>query len=155
MKYAYYYKTKIGEVYIAEEEQKITNLSITRDFIETEIKVKETDIIKETAKQLYEYLDQKRKEFTVRLNLKGTKFQKEVWKELMTIPYGETWSYGRIAKAIGNPNASRAVGMANHNNPIMILVPCHRVVGANGCLTGYAGGLSLKKQLLDLEKGKE
>lgn len=84
--------------------------------------------------------------------LKGTEFQKKVWKQLTYIPYGETRTYKEIAVAIGNPKASRAVGMANNKNPITIVVPCHRVVGSNGKMVGYAGGLDMKKKLLDLEK---
>lgn len=87
------------------------------------------------------------------LSSSGTGFQQKVWNELCAIPYGETISYGELAKRIGDPNASRAVGLANGNNPISIIVPCHRVIGANGKLTGYGGGLSRKKLLLDWEKG--
>ena len=86
------------------------------------------------------------------LDIEGTPFQKSVWNELLRIPYGETRSYGDIAKALGKPEASRAVGMANHNNPIAIVIPCHRVVGRNGSMTGYAGGIHLKQQLLSLER---
>ena len=82
----------------------------------------------------------------------GTEFQKKVWKALTAIPYGETRSYGEIAKIVGNDKASRAVGMANHNNPIPILIPCHRVIGKSGKLTGYAGGLDKKTALLELER---
>lgn len=102
--------------------------------------------------QLDEYFSGERKTFTIPLSAKGTSFQHLVWDALCTIPYGETRSYGEIAKQIGNPKASRAVGMANHNNPIGIIVPCHRVIGANGTLTGYAGGLDMKQYLLELEQ---
>lgn len=91
-------------------------------------------------------------EFDLDLDLVGTDFQRRVWKALLTIPYGETRSYGQIAVQIGSPNASRAVGLANGHNPIGIIVPCHRVIGANGSLTGYGGGLDRKKKLLDMEK---
>ncbi|MDO4816408.1 MAG: methylated-DNA--[protein]-cysteine S-methyltransferase [Bacillota bacterium] len=103
-------------------------------------------------KQLGEYFAGSRKEFELPLNPRGTEFQKSVWNALLEIPYGETASYGEIAAKIGNPKASRAVGMANNRNPIAIIIPCHRVIGAGGKLTGYAGGLDKKEFLLKLEK---
>ena len=106
----------------------------------------------EAYKQLIEYLDGIRKTFDIKLSLKGTEFQKAVWNQLCDIPYGETRSYSDIAIAIDNPKASRAVGMACNKNPVMIVVPCHRVIGKNKSLTGYALGIDIKKQLLDLEK---
>jgi methylated-DNA-[protein]-cysteine S-methyltransferase len=106
----------------------------------------------EIVKQLSEYFDGKRTRFELPLDVEGTPFQKSVWNELLRIPYGETRSYGDIAKALGKPAAARAVGMANHNNPVAIVIPCHRVVGQNGSLTGYAGGLGLKEQLLSIER---
>ncbi len=93
------------------------------------------------------------KEFTLEVRLHGTPFQRSVWGQLRTIPYGETRTYGELADALGNPAASRAVGLANGRNPIGIIVPCHRVVGANGSLTGYGGGLDRKQRLLDFESG--
>ncbi len=112
----------------------------------------ETPLIREAAKQLKEYLSGKRKTFDLSLDPEGTPFQKAVWKTLTGIPYGETRTYKDIAERIGNPKACRAVGMANNKNPIAILIPCHRVIGAGGKLVGYAGGLDIKKKLLDLEK---
>ncbi|MCI8888289.1 MAG: methylated-DNA--[protein]-cysteine S-methyltransferase [Hungatella sp.] len=109
-------------------------------------------ILAKAQKQLAEYMEGKRKEFDLPLCAEGTDFQKRVWKELCRIPYGETRTYGQIAALVGNPKASRAVGMANHNNPIGIIVPCHRVIGSNGKLTGYAGGLDKKEGLLKLEQ---
>ncbi|MCL7428362.1 methylated-DNA--[protein]-cysteine S-methyltransferase [Streptomyces sp. YS415] len=103
--------------------------------------------------QLAAYFAGELKEFTLELRLKGTPFQRRVWDQLRTIPYGETRSYGELADALGNPTASRAVGLANGRNPIGIIVPCHRVVGANGSLTGYGGGLARKQQLLGFESG--
>lgn len=105
--------------------------------------------------ELEEYFQGKRREFDLPLNPAGTEFQKKVWEALRTIPYGETRSYGEIAVQVGNPKAFRAVGMANHKNPIAIMVPCHRVIGKNGSLTGYAGGLDFKKKLLELESAEE
>ncbi|EXJ12801.1 methylated-DNA--[protein]-cysteine S-methyltransferase [Nitrincola nitratireducens] len=107
-----------------------------------------------TIKQLDEYFAGKRTSFTLPLAAKGTVFQQSVWQALCEIPYGETWSYQQIADAIGNPKAVRAVGLANGKNPISIIVPCHRVIGKSGKLTGYAGGLSRKASLLELEKMK-
>ena len=99
------------------------------------------------SSQLDEYFSGKRREFNLALDLKGTDFQKQVWQEMLQIPYGKTVTYGEIAAKIGKPRAARAVGMACNKNPLLIIIPCHRVIGANGNLTGYAGGL-LKKQWL-------
>ena len=99
-------------------------------------------------------MDGKRKSFDLPLKPEGTEFQKKVWNALLDIPYGETRSYKDIAVAIGNPKACRAVGMANNRNPISIIIPCHRVIGANGSLVGYGGGLPIKIELLNLETGK-
>ena len=102
--------------------------------------------------QLREYFDGTRQEFDLDLDPDGTPFQKEVWAALQRIPYGITTSYGELAKSLGRPSASRAVGAANGKNPIAIVVPCHRVIGKDGSLTGYAGGLTVKRALLELEK---
>jgi methylated-DNA-[protein]-cysteine S-methyltransferase len=101
-----------------------------------------------TLQQLSEYFAGTRREFDLPLRLEGSTFQQRVWRELTEIPFGATWSYGQLAKRIGNPSASRAVGLANGRNPISILVPCHRVIGADGSLTGYGGGLERKRWLL-------
>ena len=111
----------------------------------------ETTLIKEAYFQLTEYLKGERKTFDLPLNPHGTEFQKRVWKALCEIPYGETRTYKQIAEAIGNPKAVRAVGMANNRNPLLIVVPCHRVIGADGKLVGYAAGLDKKAFLLRLE----
>lgn len=108
-------------------------------------------INRKAQKELLLYLDGKLKQFSIPLDMRGTDFQKKVWCELLKIPYGKVATYGDIARAVGKPGASRAVGGASHKNPIPIVVPCHRVVGANGSLVGYGGGLELKKKLLDLE----
>lgn len=102
--------------------------------------------------QLTEYFQGSRTSFDLPLDLNGTPFQLAVWNALLEIPYGQTRSYGEIAKSIGKPGAARAVGMANHENRIAIVVPCHRVVGQKGTLTGYAGGLDIKRQLLAIER---
>ena len=109
-------------------------------------------ILVETERQLAEYFAGERRAFDVPLSFAGTDFQKRVWAALLAIPFGETRSYGEIADQLGNPGASRAVGAANGRNPISIIAPCHRVVGSNGKLTGFAGGLEAKAYLLDLER---
>jgi methylated-DNA-[protein]-cysteine S-methyltransferase len=106
----------------------------------------------ETIRQLEAYFDGKLHEFDLELAPEGTPFQLRVWQELRTIPYGSTVSYGEIARRIGNPQAVRAVGAANGQNPLPIVIPCHRVVGSRGCLTGYGGGLNIKKALLEIER---
>jgi methylated-DNA-[protein]-cysteine S-methyltransferase len=111
-------------------------------------------ILDETRRQLDKYFAGKLRAFDLPLAPQGTEFQKRVWQALLTIPYGATRSYGQQAAAIGQPNASRAVGLANGRNPISIIVPCHRVIGSNGSLTGYGGGMDRKKFLLDLEQGE-
>lgn len=108
----------------------------------------------DVVRQLAEYFDGERTEFELELDLHGTAFQRRVWNALTTIPYGETRTYGDIARHIGSPNAFRAVGLANGRNPIAVIVPCHRVIGSNGTLTGYGGGLERKQTLLELEKAR-
>ena len=112
-------------------------------------------LIAEAFRELEEYFSGTRREFDLPLNPQGTPFQQSVWAALRRIPYGGTASYTEIAEAVGCPGGSRAVGMANNRNPIAILIPCHRVIGANGKLVGYAGGLDLKRKLLELEAGTE
>lgn len=108
-------------------------------------------ILAETERQLGEYFAGRRRNFSVALDMRGTTFQKNVWEALLGIPFGETRSYGQLARQLGNPNAMRAVGAANGKNPISIIVPCHRVIGSSGKLTGFAGGLETKARLLELE----
>lgn len=108
----------------------------------------------DAADQLGAYFAGDRTDFDIELELRGTEFQQRVWKALLTIPYGETRTYGEIAEKIGSPNAARAVGLANGRNPIAIIVPCHRVIGASGSLTGYGGGLERKQILLKLERNQ-
>ena len=139
--------TPIGPMTIAEEEGAITQVLIG----EGEETGERTELLCEAERQLGEYFQGKRREFELPVHPKGTPFQKAVWEALMEIPYGQTRSYGEIARAVGREKACRAVGMANHNNPILIIIPCHRVIGANGSLTGYGGGLDNKRFLLHLE----
>ncbi len=126
------------------KEQEITNIKDIQEF--------ETPLLKKAKKQLEEYFEGKRKKFDLALRLNGTSFQNKVWKALLNIPYAKTCSYKDIAKNIGNENASRAVGNANNKNPLPIFIPCHRVIGSNGKLIGYAGGLDIKIKLLELER---
>ena len=111
-------------------------------------------LLDEPVKQLSAYFAGKLREFELAVAPEGTSFQREVWSELQRIPYGETISYGEVARRIGNPKAVRAVGLANGSNPISIIIPCHRVIGSNGSLTGYGGGLPTKQALLALERGQ-
>ena len=143
------YNTKIGKLKIEYDSDAITGITSAKNEKEQGIRSELSD---KTALQLEEYFDGKRKEFDIPIKLLGTEFQKKVWNELLKIPYGETVSYKDIAINTGNPKACRAVGMANHNNPILIIVPCHRVINENKKLGGYALGLDLKRRLLELEK---
>jgi methylated-DNA-[protein]-cysteine S-methyltransferase len=112
-------------------------------------------VLLETERQLNEYFDGRRESFSLELDFAGTEFQKKVWRALLTIPFGETRSYGQIAKQVGNARAMRAVGAANGKNPIAIVAPCHRVIGSTGKLTGFAGGLEAKERLLALETPRD
>jgi methylated-DNA-[protein]-cysteine S-methyltransferase len=109
-------------------------------------------VLRKTEWQLGDYFAGKRKSFSIALDMRGTRFQKDVWEALLAIPFGETRSYGQLAKQLGNPRATRAVGAANGRNPVSIIVPCHRVIGSSGKLTGFAGGLETKVHLLSLEE---
>lgn len=154
MIYCWIWKTCIGLLYIEEENEKIIKIETTKeiDKIPEDRQLKETVLIQKTCKELQAYFEGKRKIFTIPIQTKGTPFQEKVWEALRTIPYGETRSYQEIARQVGNSKAARAVGMANHVNPIMIVNPCHRVIGSNHKLIGYAGGLSIKEKLLTIEK---
>ena len=149
------YQTSIGNIYIEETNNYITKLQLVSNNLHLELQntpMNESPLTKKTFLQLEEYFKGKRTSFDLPLNPKGTPFQKKIWNALLTIPYGQTKSYLDIATIIGNPKAVRAVGLANHNNPIMIVIPCHRVIGKNGKMVGYACGISVKEQLLSLEK---
>lgn len=146
----FFYDTKIGKVTIGENDGKITLLLFGVRPCESYTE-KETPLIKKAYTQLCEYLDGKRQSFDLPLAPCGTEFQKRAWHSLTKIPYGKTWSYKELATDAGNPKASRAVGMANNKNPISIFIPCHRVIGSDGELVGYGGGLDVKKKLLALE----
>ena len=144
-----FYETPLGGMGIADDGR-----AVTRVFFSSQKEGgAEAALARNTYGQLMEYFEGKRRDFTIPLDPKGTAFQLRVWKALSEIPYGETRSYKQIAEQIGHPKACRAVGMANNRNPIAILIPCHRVIGSNGTLVGYGGGLSVKERLLQLEAG--
>lgn len=151
MKNMYIYDTEIGKIIITDNGEAITGIHFDRYDIPKDFVEKETDLIKETKKQLDEYFKGNRENFNIPMYLEGTDFQKSVWKALQDIPYGETKSYSEIAEYINNPKACRAVGLANNKNPISIIIPCHRVIGKSGKLVGYGGGLHIKERLLELE----
>lgn len=150
MKHKCHYKTPIGTVCIEEDEGYITVVYI--DEAGSDIDDIETELIRQTYTQLCEYFDGKRREFDIPIKPCGTDFQQKVWEALRTIPYGETRSYGEIAAQIGSPKACRAVGGANNKNPILIITPCHRVIGADGTLVGFGAGLDVKRKLIELER---
>jgi len=152
MKNIFFYQTDIGVLGIAESEDFITNLYFPGASVPSDAVVNETELLKEAGKQLQSYLSGRQQIFTLPLAPAGTEFMLRVWESLRAIPYGETRSYGAIALNLGNQKASRAVGLANNKNPIPIFIPCHRVIGANGKLVGYRGGLHIKEHLLALEK---
>lgn len=143
------YPFPFGQLEIGYQDGAVTLLKRTEEPARSEGRTELTDRV---FQQVSEYLDGRRREFDFPYRLQGTEFQRKVWRALCAIPYGETRTYGEIAAAVGNPRASRAVGMANHCNPILIAVPCHRVIGANGKLVGYGSGLDMKEALLQLEK---
>jgi len=151
MKIFYVYRNKICNLFISEESGAICRILFKTDHLSGNPVKSDTPLIKETVKQLDEYFSGKRRDFNLPLVLHGTDFQVKVWNALRQIPYGETCTYGEIARMIGSPKACRAVGMANNRNPIPVIIPCHRVIGSNGSLTGYAGGLEIKQKLLNLE----
>lgn len=157
MIYYSYIASPIGRLLLAGNESCLKHLHFSsgskacgpeKDWVES------AEVFAAAARQLAEYFTGERREFQVTLQPAGTPFQLAVWEELCRIPYGETTSYGAIAKRLGRPGASRAVGMANGSNPIAIIQPCHRVIGSTGKLTGFGGGLEVKQALLDLERGE-
>ena len=150
---SYTFHTPIGFLTIREEEQKLTKLFWEANSVQTMKNELHSDFLYEVYTQVNEYLTGRRKQFDVPLKYQGTQFQQSVWQELQKIPYGQTRSYQEIAIGIGNEKAVRAVGQANNKNPIMIIIPCHRVIHKNGDITGFACGLEVKQYLLELEKG--
>ena len=146
----------IGELLLAGDGESLSHLHMLdapRPFTPSPEWRREEESFAEVARQLTEYFGGERREFALPLALQGNEFELRVWAALQEIPYGETASYGQVARAIGAPTAARAVGLANGRNPISVIVPCHRVIGSDGSLTGYGGGLPRKRYLLDLEAG--
>ena len=144
-----YYHSPVGWLQLVATENAISEVSFVSEAGES---VGSSAVLDLCQQQLEGYFDGTLTKFSVPLRLEGTPFQKRVWEALQTIPFGATWSYSELAQRVGNAKACRAVGGANHRNPIAILVPCHRVVGASGALTGYAGGLERKQSLLAHEQ---
>ena len=152
----WYINSMLGTLRLEEEDDTLCGVQLCPDGVPDleplPRKVCETPLLQETEEQLNEYFAGARREFDLPLAPKGTAFQKAVWAEMSKIPYGKVRTYGQLAAALGKPTAARAVGGACHCNPIAIIQPCHRVVGANGSLTGYAYGLEVKEYLLELEQ---
>lgn len=148
----YFQQTTIGRIGIAEENGSITNLYFETDAIPQNVELSPTEVIKEAFRQLDAYLAGELETFSLPLAPHGTDFMRTVWMALCKVPYGKTASYKEIAIAAGSPQAARAVGLANNRNPLPLFIPCHRTIGADGKLTGYRGGLEIKKLLLDIEK---
>lgn len=146
----WYVSSPIGWLTLQQEAECLVSLRFVRQEAE-EANLICTPLLRETQKQLSAYFAGKLRQFQLPLAPQGTAFQQKCWQVLQTIPYGHTFTYKQQAEAAGNPGAARAVGMANHRNPLPIIIPCHRVVGANGKRTGYAGGLFIKEYLLELE----
>lgn len=151
MRHVHLFMTRIGAMHAVEENGSITEVRLPGEKAPVGEKAV-TPLLEMAAVQISEYLAGERKEFTLPLALQGSEFALKVWKEMAAIPYGEVRTYGELAKAIGCPGAARAVGQACNRNPISIIIPCHRVVGTGGKLTGYAAGLALKQKLLELER---
>lgn len=147
-----YYKSPVGMLLIKDSGEMITLLRKAEGALK---QVFNSNISLKLSLQLDAYFAGKRQSFNINYELKGSTFQESVWQALATIPYGETRSYKDIAKQIGKPEASRAVGMACNKNPLLLLIPCHRVVSSSGKLTGYAGGLSMKEELLRVEEAQK
>ena len=145
------YLSTVGVLVLVEEDGYLTNIHFGPDKIDSTIKQETTPTLLLAISELDEYFAGNRTMFTVPLALKGTNFQMKVWESLLTIPFGEVQSYKYVAQLVDNPKGSRAIGMANNKNPIPIIVPCHRVIGSNGKLVGYAGGLDIKTKLLAIE----
>jgi methylated-DNA-[protein]-cysteine S-methyltransferase len=150
-----HFASPVGPLLLAQDEGGLRQINFPRNGHPTPAEAnwrEEPSALKETTRQLRAYFAGELENFDLPLAPAGTPFQQKVWDELLNIPYGATISYGELAKRTGNPNASRAVGLANGSNPIPIIIPCHRVIGSNGKLTGYGGGLPIKEKLLALEK---
>ncbi|HUM06860.1 MAG TPA: methylated-DNA--[protein]-cysteine S-methyltransferase [Terriglobales bacterium] len=150
-----YYPSPVGRLFLAGSDKGLVRLEFeSRVQRLADVRLQESAVaLAPYLSELREYFAGERREFTFALDLRGTDFQMRCWKALLDIPYGETRTYADLARAIGHPNAFRAVGMSNNRNPIAIVVPCHRVIASDGSLCGYGGGLDIKRKLLTLEQG--
>ena len=157
-------ETPIGKLLVASSEKGLVRIMFSHEGKVDSVSLLKKEHPEETLvedrgknllviKQLEEYFNGSRTVFSLPLDIRGTEFQKSVWDALKKVPYGETRSYGEIARSIGKPKAARAVGNANRKNPIPIVIPCHRIIGSDGSMTGFGGGIPLKKKLLELERG--
>jgi len=152
--YYTYCDSPIGPILVAGDGEAVARISFTTGHLVLHPEpgwVRDGAPLGTATEQLEQYFAGERRRFDLRLSMQGTAFQKRAWEVLLTIPYGEAWSYGQVAEALGNPGAARAVGRANATNPLPLVVPCHRVIGADGTLTGFGGGLSAKQWLLRFE----
>lgn len=152
MRYYFEYETPVDMINISETDGKIDRVDFGELTVTPDVQKTETPVIKNAYNELTEYFKGKRKLFDIPLSLVGTEFQLSVWRALTQIQYGQTRSYKDVAEMVGVPQGYRAVGFANNKNPISIFIPCHRVIGVNGKLVGYAGGINIKKYLLELEQ---
>lgn len=147
------YHSEVGPITLLTDQHYIRKIEFGKSTLDPQaVWTEEQPVIQETCRQLNEYFHGMRKQFSLPMNPEGTSFQKAVWAQLLRIPFGQTRTYGQLAQELQRPGAARAVGNACHNNPIAIVIPCHRVIGASGSLTGYAGGLAVKEYLLSLER---
>ena len=156
MGYGQYFDTSIGRLYLEVEEGCLVRLSSLKkdkagNLLREESEETTLELAERIRREVAEYLEGKRTSFDIPIHTKGTPFQEKVWAALRGIPYGETRTYGQIAVTVGSPKGARAVGMACNRNPILLFTPCHRVIGSTGELVGFAGGLEVKKRLLELE----
>ena len=157
MKHFFEYNSPVGAIRIIDNGKAITSIKfvINNPVPPSDTEEKETTLLQEAIQQLSEYFAGNRTVFDIPIEVQGTDFQKRVWNALCTIPYGETRTYKQIAGLAACPKGARAAGMANNRNPISIIIPCHRVIGADGSLTGYAAGLTIKQKLLNLESSDD
>lgn len=156
MKHYFYYDSPIGRMLLVGTQGVLEELYFPNSTEKKQVPpewIEDKAVFEEALRQLNEYFAGERQEFSLQLAPAGTPFQQQVWQELRKIPFGETACYQTIAERLGKPRACRAVGMANGKNPLPIIIPCHRIIGKNGKLTGFGGGLAVKQQLLDLERG--
>lgn len=148
------YESPIGPLLVKEQNNVITEIEVVRDAGQKECR-EASPLLEQAVRELEEYFRGERRVFDIPVGPEGTAFQQRVWEQLRRIPYGETRTYGQIAVLAGSPKGARAAGMACNRNPILIVIPCHRVIGANGSLTGFGAGLPMKEMLLALEAGRE